>query len=223
MNEIENLAHILCKEDIDENRPCIFVKGLLTPNECKKILKSIETEHVAPSKSIKEFYPGTRSTFSRNMKEIALLVSKRLKDWIPKTLDGGTFDGLREEFMFVRYYQNQSLLAHTDVRQSLVGDNEHTQSRISLTIYLDDDYEGGELAFVDGADPSADSMLYYAGGLKAVFDSYPDPKLVLRPKPGDAVIFYQNFPTYAHCVYPLKSGIKSIMRTDFMYTFNSSS
>eukprot|EP00938_MAST-03A_sp_MAST-3A-sp1_P000010 g10.t1 len=204
------------------HKPCVLVKGLLTKSECDDVLKSIEKEHTRPDDVSVEFHPGTRSTFYARKKELSGVINDRLKDWTPKILDGGKFVGLRHEFMFVRYYCNQSLFAHTDVRQTLVGDEKSTETRMSLTVYLDTDYEGGELAFVDGADIATDTMLFHGGGLKAVFDSYPEPKLVLRPSPGDAVIFYQNFPCYSHCVYPLKRGTKSIMRADFMYEFSKS-
>ena len=218
MEVIDLCGKLQCEE---KNKPCVFVKGLLSKSECDSVLKSIEKEHIRPDDVSVQFFPGTRSTFYSVRKDLSAIVSNRLKEWTPKTLDGGRFVGLRNEFMFVRYYRNQSLFAHTDVRQTLLGDKNQTETRMSLTIYLDDDYEGGELAFVDGADITADSMLFEGGGLDAVFGSYPEPKFVLRPAPGDAVIFYQNFPCFSHCVYPLKCGIKSIMRTDFMYDFSS--
>ncbi len=219
--KIQDLAPILCDE-VKSDRPCIYVKSLLTKKECESILKSIKNEHVKPSLVEKDVPPGTRSTFTKSHKLIANLIqNQRLKKWIPKNLDGGTFVGLREEFMHVRYFQNQSLFNHIDVRQHLQGDTKNIQSRMSLTIYLDETYEGGELGFVENPDPASDTMLFNFGGLNAVFQSYSKPKLLFHPSPGDAVIFYQNFPPYSHCVYPLKSGMKSIMRTDFMYMYSS--
>ena len=90
---------------------------------------------------------------------------------------------------------------------------------MSLTVYLDTDYEGGELPLY-GADITTDTMLFHGGGLKAVFDSYPEPN---RTCPNPSTQYFTVSPScYSHCVYPLKRGTKSIMRTDFMYDFSKS-
>jgi len=45
--------------------------------------------------------------------------------------------------------------------------------------------------------------------------------MVLIPGPGDAVLFYQAIPEFSHAVPALKTGIKTIMRSDVLYKFSS--
>jgi hypothetical protein len=78
-------------------------------------------------------------------------------------------------------------------------------SRHSLTIYLDNDYTGGEISFVTGV---------------RLDGTYSGSVMSLRPLPGDAVLFYQGIPEFSHAVAAVK-GIKSIMRSDVMYMFTS--
>lgn len=106
-----------------------------------------------------------------------------------------------------RYFDGQFVFAHMDQRQTCL---EHradrtVASRMSLTIYLDDGYTGGEIAFVTGV------------GLDG---SFAGEHVALRPRPGDAVLFYQAVPEFSHCVHPVL-GVKTILRSDVLYKFGS--
>lgn len=77
-------------------------------------------------------------------------------------------------------------------------------SRITINVYLDDGYEGGEFAFVNGVQ------------MDGTFEEE-----IMRPDPkaGDVVLFYQGAPEFSHAVLPLVAGPKTIMRSDVMYKF----
>ncbi len=75
----------------------------------------------------------------------------------------------------------------------------------SLTIYLNDDFLGGDTAFVRepiGYDGSHGGIFYRS-----------------VPKAGSAILFYQNVPEYYHTAERVVSGCKFIMRSDVMYKF----
>lgn len=77
-------------------------------------------------------------------------------------------------------------------------------SRISFTLYLNDDFEGGTLDFVtdlrdDGSHGPAHTTMV--------------------PKAGQAVLFYQGVPEYAHFPAEIRGSHKSILRADVMYRF----
>lgn len=79
-------------------------------------------------------------------------------------------------------------------------------SRVTLNIYLDDQYEGGEFVFVTGVRNDG---------------TWDRSHITLHPKAGDAVLFYQGVPEFSHAVPVLKSGTKTIIRSDVMYRFKT--
>lgn len=83
-------------------------------------------------------------------------------------------------------------------------DDKTIASRITINVYLDEGYQGGEFAFVKGV------------RLDGTFEEE-----ILRPEPkaGDVVLFYQGAPEFSHAVHPLATGPKTIMRSDVMYKF----
>jgi len=179
--------------------------GLLSADECKAILKSIESKHESKARSLE---PGSRSQFRLNDKKLSEKIWQRIRKHLPQEMDGGEALGLREGWNHARYFPGQSVFAHMDQRQT---SEEHkgdktVASRMSLTIYLDEGYSGAEFVFVKGA---------------RLDGSYEKAHKVLTPKAGDAVIFYQGVPEFFHAVPPLKTKIKSIMRSDVLYKFKS--
>merc|ERR1719235_2359408 len=79
-------------------------------------------------------------------------------------------------------------------------------SRMSLTVYLDEGYGGGDIAFVTGVG--------FDGSFAASHFSH-------HPSAGDAVLFYQAVQEFAHVAYAPREGCKTIMRSDVMYRFSS--
>merc|ERR1712217_36610 len=77
-------------------------------------------------------------------------------------------------------------------------------SRISFTVYLNDDYEGGELAFL---------RELYADG------THGGEHMRKKPALGSAVLFYQGVQEFSHFPCKITSGQKSILRADVLYKF----
>ena len=80
-----------------------------------------------------------------------------------------------EEYSMLRYSGGQEYKAHADGTTA-------TGRAISAILYLNDDYEGGEVEFVN-------------------FD------IKIKPKPGMLLLFPSTYP-YTHIAHPVKSGIK---------------
>merc|ERR1719456_643069 len=72
-------------------------------------------------------------------------------------------------------------------------DDECVASRISFTVYLNDDFEGGETAFVTGVRDDGSH-----GG-----EHYPN-----RPRTGSAVLFYQCVPEFSHTANEVRGGCR---------------
>jgi hypothetical protein len=188
-----------------DDRPCMYLQHLLTPEECLQLLETYGPQHDTESSSLE---PGSRSQFSKSDEELSIKLWERIKHLFPTDLDGGEVIGLRKEWNHARYFPGQSVFAHMDQRQT---SEEHRKdpciaSRMTLNVYLDEAYEGGEFVFVTGVRNDG---------------SWERSHTVLHPKAGDAVLFYQGVPEFSHAVPPLKSGIKTIMRSDVMYRFTN--
>eukprot|EP00747_Dinoflagellata_sp_TGD_P184775 gnl/TRDRNA2_/TRDRNA2_40727_c0_seq2.p1 gnl/TRDRNA2_/TRDRNA2_40727_c0~~gnl/TRDRNA2_/TRDRNA2_40727_c0_seq2.p1 ORF type:complete len:149 (+),score=8.77 gnl/TRDRNA2_/TRDRNA2_40727_c0_seq2:460-906(+) len=82
-------------------------------------------------------------------------------------------------------------------------------TRLSFTVYLDDDYDGGELSFTR-ADRCGTCI---ASDVAHV---------TVKPRRGSAAVFYQCVPEFSHFPHAVRRGHKNIMRTDVMYRFSDS-
>lgn len=205
---VEDLAPHCCGVhgvEVRADRPCAFYEGLLSAAECAAIEEALGGRHAATAESLA---PGARSQFSVEDTELAGRVWGRIKPYLPQEMDGGRAIGLRSRWNHARYLPGQSVFGHMDQRQASAehAANPNVASRMSLTIYLDDGYEGGEFVFIRGL---------------RMDGSWEETHKTLRPKRGDAVLFYQAVPEFQHAVPPLKAGVKSIMRSDVLYEFPS--
>jgi len=85
-----------------------------------------------------------------------------------------------ESYGLLRYRANEKYNLHYD------GGTESSRA-VSVLIYLNDDYEGGELEF-------------------------PNFDIKIKPKAGTLVLFPSNY-AYAHIAHPVKSGTKYVIAT----------
>jgi len=85
-----------------------------------------------------------------------------------------------ESYGLLRYRPNEKYNLHYD------GGTE-TSRAVSVLIYLNDDYEGGELEF-------------------------PNFDIKIKPKAGTLVLFPSNY-AYAHIAHPVKNGTKYVIAT----------
>jgi len=147
--KVEDIAPLLCEAHGVEpraDRPCLFLRGLLTPEECTELVAFSETKHDQAG----EPGMGVRSEFTHADSALSAQIWTRLAPFLPAKLDGGAALGLRSTWHHAKYFPGQWVFAHMDQRQT---SEEHVQdasvaSRITLNLYLDDGYEGSEFIFV---------------------------------------------------------------------------
>jgi hypothetical protein len=205
---VEDMAERCCKAwkvEKRADRPCLYFHGLLSKDECKELLQGVCKKHEIKARSTEV---GERSEFKHDDEKLSKLLWDRIRSQLPEKLDGGTAIGLRTEWHHARYFPGQSVFAHMDQRQT---SQEHRKdptvaSRITLNCYLDRDYTGGEFDFVFGVRDDG---------------SWEKTHLQIAPKTGDAVLFYQAVPEFSHAVPAMKTGTKTILRSDVMYRFAS--
>jgi predicted 2-oxoglutarate/Fe(II)-dependent dioxygenase YbiX len=78
--------------------------------------------------------------------KLATVLWLRLRDRLPPFLDGRQAVGLNERFRFYRYQHGQRFAGHVD---GVYRRSNGEESRLTLMIYLNDDFEGGETAFLN--------------------------------------------------------------------------
>lgn len=203
--EVQDLAPILCEAhgvQVRADRPCMFLRGILTQDECRELVGFGEAKHDQAG----EPGMGVRSEFKHADADLSAKLWQRLAPHLPSNLDGGVAVGLRATWHHAKYFKGQWVFAHMDQRQTSEehDDEPAIASRITLNIYLDDEYEGSEFVFV--------KTIRMDG-------TWSDEILRPKPKAGDAVLFYQGVMEFAHAIPELTAGTKHILRSDVLYRF----
>ena len=164
-----------------------IVRDAYTPAECTTIVERIERERPRPTTD------GTpRGTVRHNSrvvvfdKELADDLYMRVAPVIPPSLIGMRPVGANECIRFYRYGPGDFFKPHQDTHFMRSLDE---KSLLSIVVYLNDNYDGGELIFPDRGD-------------------------VIKPTPGLAVAFGHRM---LHESATIRAGTKYAFRSDVMY------
>lgn len=125
--------------------------------------------------------------------ELCLEIWNLVKHVVPTDTSFGTPVGLNPLLRFLKYDPGDYFKIHND--GTYVDDKGH-ESRLTVQMYLNEGYTGGETVFYSG----------YGGGLI--------PKYTHAPHTGDVVVFDQRIP---HEGAVLRSGTKLAVRTEIMF------
>lgn len=118
--------------------------------------------------------------------QLADALWQRVKRIIPEEMNGKSVVGLNERLRFYRYTTEQRFAAHTDgyfIRSEL------ERSLLTLILYLNDNFIGGETFFLNS-------------------------ETLVAPQTGKALVFAHQL---WHEGLPVHSGTKYILRTDVIY------
>jgi hypothetical protein len=193
------------------DRPCMWLHNVLSLEECRALVQAgVRYHQEEPPENYRE--PGLRSQFTAEDPEMSRLLWERIKEHIPACVDGGVAVGLKTRIAHSMYWEGQVGFPHMDFRHGHdgrhfgePGDREACiASRISFTVYLNDEYEGGDLSFV--------ARLNMDGTIEGEHSRR-------HPKAGSAVLFYQGVPEFAHLPHEVRGGCKSILRADVLFRF----
>lgn len=164
--------------------------AFLTPEECRDFIAASETEGYSEavvninerSVILKDVRNNDRILYDDTA--LAERLFRRAAPFLPPVLEEWTLAGLNERFRFYRYTPLQYFKWHKDGAFVRSADE---QSLLTLLIYLNDGFEGGETEF------SRDRV---------------------KPETGRALVFPHP---YRHQGLPVISGVKYVLRTDVMY------
>ncbi len=175
------------------------VPEVYTAAECADVLSSVRAA---------EWLPGTINRASgrevdANVRDNLIAIVRdpkvcdrlweRIASRVPRTMSSGwdgprktvTAAGLFQPLRVYRYEVGHHFGAHSD--QSYTRDG--ARSLLTLLLYLDEDFDGGETEF-------------------------PDEKKVIVPRTGDALWFQH---AVIHAGNPVTRGTKHLLRTDVLY------
>ena len=180
--------------------PLVYtVDDLFTEKECQSILQLIDPIDfkVAPITLCsgeflldEDYRNNTRIILDSD--ELSSTLYTKLFNHLPTSHKGWHICGLNERFRFYRYATEQKFEKHFDGRYRKSID---VESRYTLLLYLTDQCTGGATAFFDADDGSL--------------------RFEVKPKAGQVVIFDHH---QLHSGEPVTSGIKTVIRTDIMYS-----
>lgn len=170
------------------------IQKFLIPEDCQKIIDTAEhigfhqaELHTKAGASIKLEYRNNERVMFDN-KIMAKWLWERIKDDTRLINPGWKAIGLNERFKVYKYVdsKNHYFALHFDGSYDKIPMEE--VSWITMLIYLNEDYEGGETSFMDG---------------------------VVTPQIGLAALMTQH--NVLHEALEVKRGTKYVLRTDVMY------
>ena len=175
---------------IHEQQSIWQIPGFLSQKECDDLIifsesrgyEEAEVSLPSGSRMMKRIRNNYRVIYEDQ--NLAKKIWDKLQAHLPAEIDGRVSAGLNERFRFYRYELNERFKRHID---GSFKRNENEASKITLMIYLNEDFVGGETAFDE---------------------------LVVQPTTGSALCFMHRL---KHEGCPVQEGTKYVLRTDVMY------
>jgi hypothetical protein len=160
------------------------IDDILTLDECKILI-----DFINKGKDIKKIDRGNYGSYFRltmDNKQLAEEIFERIKNYLP---NDNIYKCCNSYFRLAKYDIGGEFKVHKD---GFNQDNYGNRSHLTLNIFLNDDFEGGETDFFYD-----DTTFRFSA----------------KPKIGRGALFYsQQF----HCGNIVKSGNKYLLRTDIM-------
>ena len=179
------------------NGDAIFViRDFLTPEECQAFVARSESAGyeeatittAAGAVMNKEVRDNSR--LIQDDPALEALLWERFAPFLSPRLGDWRVVGLNERFRYYRYDPGQKFASHRD---GAFRRPNGEQSWLTLMVYLNDDFSGGETKFYEDLDVL---------------------KLSVRPERGMALVFLHH---HLHEGAPIVQGRKYVLRTDVMY------
>ncbi|MEL6182377.1 MAG: 2OG-Fe(II) oxygenase [Myxococcota bacterium] len=185
-------------DHFDFDLPLLWtVEGALTPEECETLLHQAErgtwldaTVNSAEGRVVQS-HIRNNTLVVLDVPEWAAVLEARLEPHLPKVYKGGQWVCVGPKMRCYRYTAGQHFGLHRD--QFYQGPMHHGHpliSRLTLMVYLNDDFDGGETDF-------------------------PEQSQVVVPRQGSALLFQHML---LHEGKQVDRGTKYVLRTDVFYT-----
>lgn len=180
---------------IPEYMPVVLLHGVFTEEECRGLIAAVPIDGPGylGREEVFQLYNDrvVNYRFLAHDPDLAERLLRRLRRYLPEEIDGGRLHGVNPGFRFVHHDRGGHQAGHIDGREPVDPEYHEAaggwvQSRLSLQIYLNGGFRGGEFVILE---PDPDQPGRHR------------PRYVHQPRAGDALIFYQE-----RLVPPSKSG-----------------
>jgi len=165
------------------------IDNIFTPEQCEKLINYLD------SKEYHKVTRGDMASYKRQIivdRSLADYLFKRLKSIIPEFYKDHKLIYMNDHFRVSKYKPGEEFKMHRD---GVNVDSKGNRSVLTLNIFLNDKFDGGETDF-------------FTDDRKKVLFS-------CKPKAGRGALFDHN--NY-HCGNEVKNGYKYLIRTDVMGT-----
>lgn len=175
--------------------------NLLSKDECQSLIDYMEKHN---HELVERGAMATYFRVQMTSKDIAEILYKRIEPYLPENYLGIPKSSLylNDHFRFSKYHPGQEFKIHRD---GFNMDADGGRSLMTLNIFLNDQFDGGETDFFYDEDDADDDDV-----------DNDEPKLRYRakPKPGRGCLFHGN--NLLHCGNKVENGYKYLLRTDLM-------
>ena len=178
-------------EKITLDQDVYLIKNFLTDEECSAFIQQSENvgyqEATVTTLEGQKMIKGIRNNQRVLLNDIVLADKfwVRIKPFVTEQFDSWLPSSVNEQFRFYKYALNERFNKHRDGRYRR---NEHEESRLTLMVYLNENFSGGETEF----------------------DHF-----TVLPETGTALVFRHDI---KHKGCKVLSGLKYAIRTDIMFT-----
>jgi len=172
------------------DRDVYLVKNFLSEEECDKFIQQSESigyeEATVTTLEGQKMIKGIRNNqrVLVNDPDLARFFWERIQPFVTEQFDSWIPTSVNEQFRFYKYALNERFNKHRDGR---FRRTESEESRLTLMVYLNDDFLGGETEFDD---------------------------FTVLPEKGTALVFRHDI---KHKGCKVLSGFKYAIRTDIMF------
>lgn len=173
------------------NKDVFIIDNFLSENECQQFILDSEklgyreaTVSTLEGPKMMKMIRNNQRVISIDL-DLASLFWERIKPFVFKMNENWFPKSVNEQFRYYKYEVGERFNKHRDGK---FVRNEWEESKLTIIVYLNNGFEGGETEFDD---------------------------FVVTPKPGTALVFIHHI---KHKGCKVSKGIKYALRTDVMYS-----
>lgn len=169
----------------------IQIDQIFTLEQCKTLINTADAIGYQDVDRGNAVYNRIIAKVKLDGKSLHEYLLEKLRPFIPESVDGKRVTGLNDHFRFSKYYKGQFFDIHKD---GINQDTDGNRSALTLNIFLNDDFEGGETEFYNSNDVN-------------------DLRYSVKPVAGRGALFFAQ---QYHAGNKIISGEKYLIRTDVM-------
>ena len=175
----------------DGNELLLQIDNIFTLDQCQTFIRNAEATGFQDIDRGNACYGRVTGRINLEGQPLHEWLYKHLYEIIPSYVDGKRVTGLNDHFRFSKYHAGQFFDIHKD---GFNQDCNGNRSALTLNIFLNDDFKGGETDF------------FYSNNRS-------DLRFSVKPLAGRGALFYAQ---QYHSGNEILSGYKYLLRTDVM-------